>query len=70
MGIFTLNIYLRISGYRTNYPIGYPGNQLPGCGSPKHNTRLNTEYSWTVCQIHPCSRKYRAQTTVGTRNFN
>jgi len=33
MGIFPLNIYLRVRGYPTNYPMRYPGNKLPGYGS-------------------------------------
>ena len=36
MGLFPLNIYLRIPGYSTNYPIRYPGKKLPGYGSPNH----------------------------------
>jgi len=34
MGLFQLNIYLRVSGYPIDYPIGYPGTKLPGYGSP------------------------------------
>ena len=37
MGIFPLNIYLRVPGYTTNYPIGHLGNKLPGYGSPNGN---------------------------------
>jgi len=34
MGLFPLNIYNRVPGYLTNYPIRYPGNKIPGNGSP------------------------------------
>jgi len=34
MGLFPLHIYYRVPGYPTNYPIVYPGNKLPGYGSP------------------------------------
>jgi len=34
MGLFPLNIYLRVPGYPTNYLIGYPGNKLPRYASP------------------------------------
>jgi len=40
MGLFPLNIYHRVAGYLTNYPIGYLGNTLgniPGYGSPSDN---------------------------------
>jgi len=45
MGLFPLNIYLRVPGYPTNCPIGYPGNKLPGYGSPTgsvYKTVVNT----------------------------
>jgi len=36
MGLFPLTIYLQVPRYLTNYPIRYPGNKLPGYGSPSH----------------------------------
>jgi len=41
MELFPLNIYLLVLGYLTNYPIGYPGNKLPGYGSPRCRIWLN-----------------------------
>ena len=41
MGLFPLNIYHRVPRYPTNYPIGYPGNKLPGYGSPSADDCYN-----------------------------
>ena len=50
MGLFSLNIYLRVPGYPTNYPIGYPGNKLPGYGS------RSVEDTWLPMMQWVCGR--------------
>jgi len=50
MGLFPLNSYLRVPGYLTNYPIGYPGSKLPGCGSPSVDVGLGM-----TCRVCDCA---------------
>jgi len=58
MGLFPSNIYHQVLGYLTNYPIGYPGNKLPGHGSPGRGWAhmANWDYTGRVFQTAPTNR--------------